>query len=777
MDENGFWSRLKKARLFRVLAIYAGASWVVLQLVGLFISTTELPEWTFPGAVVLLLIGFIVILATAWVQAHPLIDTREQAEAVPGTWDMALRDLTESVRSGQLPHLTWARTIAAGAIVFLLFFGFAGLYVVVQDRGRSFVPTEASAAVAKPGLAVLPFSVRGAELQEWREGMVDLLSMDLDGAAGVRAVDSRTVLARWEELVGESTADRETSLAVARAANARWALLGTAVGIGSNVRLVADVHAVEDGRKLGQVQVEGTPEEMHRLVDDLAIEVLDLLVEGDVTELPRVDLASVTTRSVPALKAFLEGEEHLRHGEFPAAIEAYDRAVREDSLFAYAYLRLAEAHGWNEGAPGAARYRDRAVELADRLPERQRFLARTEHRLRDEGDPAAVDSLIEATRRYPDDPGAWYLLGEAYFHYNDIADPPAPVEEAIRPFRRAVELDPGFGPYRIHPVELLLLEPEVDSVRLTRALDSLVAVSSGGRLVRSSVLAVELAVGDSAARGEAWAAADTASMELLSALGQRLRNPSLARDQERVYRTLLDRAPPEGSPGARSALAQNLALRQGEVRAGLAVLEGQDAGNGPPATCLLALIEMRGVHLSEELIQRSTPGTGDGEPPPGDVAICTALVWIARDDAARADAAIETVRRANEASPAPDSVRREMSEGMSRLFRALRTWKDGRPAEAIGPLEEIREEGRLRFPLSFYGDLYREAGRRETALAFYLGDWADPLSHREAGLILADLGRPEEARVHLQAFLAAWRDADPELQPLVEEARAALEEL
>lgn len=113
--------------------------------------------------------------------------------------------------------------------------------MVIQDRGESFTPAEAVASdAAAPAIAVLPFSVTGEGLDEWREGTVNLLSTNLDGAAGLRAIDSRTVLAQWDRQMGEdSDGDRETALRVAGATGARWALLGSAVAIGPRVRLAA----------------------------------------------------------------------------------------------------------------------------------------------------------------------------------------------------------------------------------------------------------------------------------------------------------------------------------------------------------------------------------------------------------------------------------------------------------------------------------------------------------------------------------------------------------
>ena len=56
--------------LLQVLGIYAATSWVVLQVVDLLRENMGLPDWVFPFALVLLLIGLPVLLATAVVQSR-----------------------------------------------------------------------------------------------------------------------------------------------------------------------------------------------------------------------------------------------------------------------------------------------------------------------------------------------------------------------------------------------------------------------------------------------------------------------------------------------------------------------------------------------------------------------------------------------------------------------------------------------------------------------------------------------------------------------------------
>ena len=65
------WDRLKRARIVRVLAVYLGAAWGVLEVADLLQDSLSLPSWIVPVALLLLLVGLVVIVSTALVQAMP----------------------------------------------------------------------------------------------------------------------------------------------------------------------------------------------------------------------------------------------------------------------------------------------------------------------------------------------------------------------------------------------------------------------------------------------------------------------------------------------------------------------------------------------------------------------------------------------------------------------------------------------------------------------------------------------------------------------------------
>jgi hypothetical protein len=63
-------------------------------------------------------------------------------------------------------------------------------------------------------------------------------------------------------------------------------------------------------RACGQVKVRGQPDHGTGLTDRLTRKVFGVTLERSEDQLPSVDLASITTSSLPALKAYLRGERH-----------------------------------------------------------------------------------------------------------------------------------------------------------------------------------------------------------------------------------------------------------------------------------------------------------------------------------------------------------------------------------------------------------------------------------------------------------------------------------
>ncbi|HEX5963522.1 MAG TPA: BTAD domain-containing putative transcriptional regulator, partial [Gemmatimonadales bacterium] len=296
--------------------------------------------------------------------------------------------------------------IVAGAVVILLLLGLAGLYLRTQARDRTLGAVPPPAGEAAPGVAVLPFAVQDGSLANWREGLVDLVSIDLSGVAGLRPVDSRTLLARWRERVaGADIPELATALEVAERAGARYAVVGNVIANGPDLLLIAGVHHVAGHRMLGTARSQGPADSIFTLVDRLTLDILRLILTGEARELPRIDLTRVSTSSLPALKSYLEGEVLFRRSEFQSAADAYTRAVDADSTFALARYRLGLSWWWSLTDTTQSRphpFYSEVAPIADRLPRHEAAIFRA-ILLRKQDVRAARESLEAEVRRHPDD--------------------------------------------------------------------------------------------------------------------------------------------------------------------------------------------------------------------------------------------------------------------------------------------------------------------------------------------------------------------------------------
>ena len=61
-----FWQELKRRKVFRVIVMYAGAAYVIIELVNNVAEPLHLPEWTATLVILLLIIGFPVVALLSW---------------------------------------------------------------------------------------------------------------------------------------------------------------------------------------------------------------------------------------------------------------------------------------------------------------------------------------------------------------------------------------------------------------------------------------------------------------------------------------------------------------------------------------------------------------------------------------------------------------------------------------------------------------------------------------------------------------------------------------
>ena len=190
---------------------------------------------------------------------------------------------------------------------------------------------------------------------------MDLLSTKLSGTAALRPADPRTLLAAWGRAArGGGELPEDDAVRVAAALGAGRMVEGEVVGSRGRVSLSARIVDVPSGSVRARATAEGSPDSLTQLVDRLAATLLALgSGEGEQR------LAGLTSTSLPALRAYLDGEALLRRGRFGEASKKFLQAFQIDSTFALAGVGAARAGEWQTSGRGDApveaawRHRDR----------------------------------------------------------------------------------------------------------------------------------------------------------------------------------------------------------------------------------------------------------------------------------------------------------------------------------------------------------------------------------------------------------------------------------
>ena len=348
-------------------------------------------------------------------------------------------------------------------------------------------------------VAIAPFEVlAGPDLLLWREGLVDVLSRSLDGAGPLRTVSPTLVVRQW----GSRRAEPGQARVLGRLTGAGTVVYGGLVAAGSDsVRLTATVYDVDKGQSIAEIERRESSNRMDRLADSLTVAVLREL--GRSRAIGTVRTASLGSSSLPALKAFLEGEQFLRRSEWDSSLVYHQRAIALDSGFTLAWSHAGMAAGWTHSAQDSVSrtYKLRAGALNHGLAPRESLIVVSESLAAVVYTGPAqiagawwtygkrlISTLEDATRRYPNDPELWYMLGDARFHAGSLAR--LPLRASLEAFDRAIALDSAFTPSYVHAVPLGLEYGGTESGR--RYAKAFIAAGAMGTYAQSTDLVLRL---------------------------------------------------------------------------------------------------------------------------------------------------------------------------------------------------------------------------------------------------------------------------------------------
>jgi serine/threonine-protein kinase len=410
-----------------------------------------------------------------WQWAAEFHDAVEAATPARGTVGRVTRAGADGAATGSAPAITAGAVTAPVRPSLIISVArrrawkwmlYIGLPVIVASAATAAVLRwRASARLDLNLIAVAPFETYNPALTVWREGLVDILSRNLDGAGALRTVSPTIIVRQW----GEGTRVDDVGAAqLGKQTGARYVVYGSLETSGrDSVKVTAQMLDAATGKKLREQPIErrGPSDRMDAITDSLTIALLD--AAGQQGAIAGFRGTSLGSSSLQAVKAFLDGERFYRRANWDSAIAHYERAVAEDSTFALALRRLGIAISWRRDAADALTrdYLRRAGQFNRRLPARDSLLVAADSIRAVLGYVESDTAYLAHTRRlfatlrataerWPRDPEVRYALADAYYHFGVGPKVWIPARQVLQEFDRAIALDSAFAPSYIHAVEL-----------------------------------------------------------------------------------------------------------------------------------------------------------------------------------------------------------------------------------------------------------------------------------------------------------------------------------
>ena len=454
-----------------------------------------------------------------------------------------------------------------------------------------------------------------------------------------------------------------------------------------------------------------------------------------------MSLSQATTSSLDALKALSLGDAKHSVGDELGAIPDYQRAVEIDPNFAMAYARLGAVYGNLGQSQLSEQNREKAFELRDRASEREKLYI-TSHYYADSGQLDKGITVLELFKQtYPHDPIPFINLANIYNQLGQF-------DNALINAKRGVELDPDMVTGYDNLAEAYAGLNRIDEARavLNVALQRKIAPHS----FHTQLASFDWAEGKQAEMEKELQAAGGTQDGDLAVLGFRSVLAS-SRGQLRQSREL----------GQRLADAFDRIHLQGRANIGYQ-LAGSEALSGNRTQALSDANDA--LRLSQSF----------------GVQWHCAIIFAIEQEQKKALALADDIQRMRPNDTIAQGVAIPTIRALVALFPVAPAKPD--PAKAIDLLNTAalyaRADGAL-----FYGRAlaYEQMGRYPEAQQDFqhvldLKSMSSPsilvvVTELQLARLYQKEGDIPKSRIGYQNFLAAWKDADPDL-PLLHEAKA-----
>jgi len=744
---SGTAEAIRRSHPVRVATLFALAAVGVLALARLLVRLLGLPDWAFAGAVGVAAAGLPVFLWTGVI---------ERRRALAGTSGRL------AAAAGVHHWFTWRRSLLSGAGAFgLLGLGTAG-YMAMRLLGIGPVGTlVASGVLAQRDRLVLADFENRTKDSTLGPSLTEALRVDLAQSGVIRLLDGAAVgqaLVRMGRAPG-TPLDPALARELAQREGAKAVVHGQIDPLGRGYVVSAELLSAADGSAL--VALRETAQDDGAIiaaVDRLSHKLRERIGESLKTIRASDPLEEVTTRSLEALRKYSQGVRASDAADMVRAATLLEEAIALDTTFAMAYRKLAVVLTNSGGAQSRiSAAATQAFRHRDRLTPFERDLAEAYYYTRVDYDPAKTEAAYRAA--LDQEPENGVALNNLALLFNSLrrfadAESLAVRGLAVAPNQWALYTNAGVAQ---------IGQANYAAAARTVALMEQRSPSNPLRPFLRAFLALAQRHYDSAELG-ARAVAETS------------RDPTW-------------QSSAAGTLAAIDLVRGKLGASEADARRAMAF----DEQRGVPGKVIDDAIEIAvmDVHYRnasdaarrevEEALRRHPLASIPAEDRP-----YLDLAWLYAD-AGHPDRARQLL--AEYEATVPEGVRRgqpfrhgaaaqiAFAEGRFQdAIRGYRTWYDEDSCAVCG--------------LFLLGRAYEKAGQPDSALAVYERAVTTPgylrafeedatlgPTYRRLAELYEERGQLDKARDYYGRFVDLWKDADPDLQPIVRDVKQRLARL
>ncbi len=423
-----FWQELQRRKVFKVLAMYAGTAFIIIQVEGSLAEPLNLPRWVGTLTVVLLSAGFPLVAVLAWIfdltpegiKKTESFEESEGKEIIPAPSRRRLKasDVIMAAMAITIVILVWPKIFRKDAVERL------------ADSGK------------KLSVAVMPFKnmSNDTSLNVWQDGIQQrfISSFSNTGELQVRHKESIQTLLSNQGITGLASLSPVVAGTVSEKLEADIFIYGSIQKSGSEIGIDAQLIDTKTKEVIKSFEVNGSSGDtmIFPLTDSLRNKVRDfLLIKKLIKENPEFGHYPIITNSPEAFRYYIRGNNAASASE---ARNWYFKALAADSGLTWAFFNIESSYSNEGNSEESRRWLIKNYLHRDKMAYSDQIYACWAYAFSFESYGEQVKYLKQLLEIDDNDPGWHYLLALTYRLMKEY-------DKAIPEYERSMEITKKWG--------------------------------------------------------------------------------------------------------------------------------------------------------------------------------------------------------------------------------------------------------------------------------------------------------------------------------------------